>query len=241
MTHVHAPHGLAARVGLPSWAGVAVVSALALAGCNPERQLYLGGVPGVDLSFTVTRVVERGAYLDVTLEGAGSTLRGFVANEPRCRAIATPETEVDYRASGALGEIEGADGTACPLLGTASLADWRDRHPTTIVTPDSPLPRERASYRVVYEDEDVVFLRGWFPLGARLGWTGSSDTIAVVENDARCRPAIERETSTMQFRPAGEPVLSLLTSAGPCAIVGLVQPGAPAPRRAEPPVSRREP
>ena len=78
--------------------------------------------------------------------------------------------------------------------------------------------------RVVFEDEEVMLLRGRFLLASRIGWAGGRDSVAVVPNVSRCQLAAEGGVASMEFRPAGRNTLSLVSREGPCRIVGLIIP-----------------
>jgi hypothetical protein len=169
-------------------------------------------------------VKERFGYLDVLLQGDGTTLRAFVPGSDGCRRILTSESRVRFEASGAIGSLEGGDGAECELVGIGSLQDWRDRGPRSGDLRSSPIPRAPASYDLVYLDREVAFLRGRFPLGDRIGWSDLGDTIAVVPNDPICEPVFRRDTASMEYRPAGTPALALVSEGGLCQIVGLIQP-----------------
>jgi hypothetical protein len=200
-----------------------VLAGMALA-CNVERQLYLAGIPGVGTSFDVASVSDRHGYLDVVLVGPAGTLRTFAPSDAECRQVLAPEEAVEFTAAGAVGAFRSSDGAVCRAVGIGSLEDWRDRGPRPETLRSSPVPREPAFYDLVYRDEEVAFLRGSFPLGGMVGWSGFDDSIAVVPNAPACHDVLERESASMEYRPAGMPVLSLASDTGPCRIVGLIQP-----------------
>ncbi|RIL08054.1 MAG: hypothetical protein DCC71_00965 [Proteobacteria bacterium] len=202
------------------WACAALL--LASTACNVHRNLYLSGVPWVGVAFDVARADVRGRYLDVELHGQGTTLRAFLPASEECAAVATPETTVRFEAAGALGRLERAGAGSCTLAGIGSLEDWRGRGPRGVT--ESPVPRAQAEYDLVYRDADVALLRGRFPLVGELGWTGASDTIAVVPTDASCAAILERDVASMEYRPAGGNVLTLVSGDGLCRIEGLIRP-----------------
>jgi hypothetical protein len=200
-----------------------VVASIALA-CNVEPQLYLAGIPGVGTSFEVSSVSDRHGYLDVVLEGPAGSLRSFAPADAECRQVLAPEATVEFTAAGAVGAFRNSAGAVCRAVGIGSLEDWRDRRPRPEQLRSSPVPREAAFYDLLYRDEEVAFLRGSFPLGGTVGWSGLDDSIAVVPNGPACQDVLERESASMEYRPAGTPVLSLTYDTGPCRIVGLIQP-----------------
>jgi len=201
---------------------IVAAACAAVPSCS-TRNLFLAGVPGAHTPLHVQSLVVRGEVLDATLVGEGITLRTFAPRTPECRAVLAPEASVDYVARGAWGELEGS-GRACPAIGIGTLPLWRDKQPDPIGLDGTPVPREQASYRPVYSDESVIFLRGRFPLAGLLGWTGSDDTIAVVSHVPACQDVFTRRTASMQYYPNGEPVLGLVSGDTLCPIQGLVQP-----------------
>ncbi len=197
--------------------------ACALAGCNPQKTLWQLGLPTFRTPFTVGSLVERGGYLDATLAGSGFELRTFAPADDLCRVVLEPETQVEYVAVGPVGAFRRGD-EQCHAVGIGSLREWRNRRPATQSLRDTPVPRVQASYRVVHRDDEVIFLRGRFPLASNLGFAGGGDTIAVVPNVPLCQRPIESGVSSMQFYPSGRRVLVLVSDRGLCDIVGLIQP-----------------
>lgn len=192
----------------------------AVSACNLSRNVWQAGIPGVRTSFTVSKVVERGGYLDVTVTGEAARLRSFVPADAECAAVLVPEAAVDYLAIGPYGGFE-REGQRCQAIGIGTLHEWRDRRPET---PGSLIPRAQARYRVVYEDAELVFLRGRFPVTGRLGWVEGADTIAVVPRTPLCERPIRSGVASVEYYPRGKDVLALLSDAGRCPIEGLLQP-----------------
>jgi hypothetical protein len=89
------------------------------------------------------------------------------------------------------------------------------------------IPSAAASYRKVYEDDEVAFLRGNFPLAGRLGFRGLGDAIAVVPKIPICQDPIERTNATLEYFPGGRNVLTLGSKDGRCNVEGLIQPLGP--------------
>jgi len=86
------------------------------------------------------------------------------------------------------------------------------------------VPRAQATFRTLYEDEDVVLLRGRFPLASRIGWSRGDDSVVVVGNVERCRGPVEKGVASMEYRQAGRNTLTLVGVGGLCRIEGLIQP-----------------
>ena len=200
--------------------GVAALAA-SLA-CNPRRALYQAGLPGVKTPFSVAKVVQRGGYLDTTLQGRAGAVRVFAPADAVCATVLAPEASVAFESEGAGGRME-RDGWVCRGVGRGSLAEWRARRPRP-ESLETAIPREQAAYRVVYRDDDVVFLRGRFPLAGLIGWSEVGDTIAVVPDTEICREPVDAGVASLEYRPVGPNVLALVTSQGLCPIEALLQP-----------------
>lgn len=200
--------------------------------------VWLGcaGLPGFDRGYLVVRVVERAGRLDAVLEKGDERLRFFFPAEGACARIVRAEAWVEYTAYGPLGRIRAGD-DVCDPVGIASLRAWRDRRPRP-QTP-RPVPRARAEFAVIYEDADYVLARGRFPLAGLVGWYGGDDTIALVPRTDACALVLARGVASMEYRPSGPQVFTLLSDADSCPIEGFVLPES-RPRAAGPgPLRRR--
>ena len=200
-------------------ARIALVALLALLGCISERSQYQ---LGFDTSLVVTRVVPRGDFLEATLHGEAGTLRLFVPPSETCRRVLAPEAAVRFESEGT-GRVT-REGERCDAAGIGPVEELRRRRgdPTSLTT--TAIPRAQASYRVVYEDADVVFLRGRFPLAHLVGWSGGDDSIAVVAPAGECRELASRGVASLELRPRGEPTLALVGARGLCPIEALIRP-----------------
>ncbi|MCC6642914.1 MAG: hypothetical protein IT386_17270 [Deltaproteobacteria bacterium] len=197
------------------------VALVALTGCNAQKALWQAGIPGVKTPLMVTRTVPIAGYLEVDLAGSGLHLDTFTPATADCAEVMRVETTVDYVASGPYGNFQRGDAT-CEAVGLGSLREWRDRRPsqTNVVMQ----PRAQAAFAVWHRDPDQIFLRGRFPLGGLLGFTGLDDTIAVVPNTPECQQPIHDGVATMQYSQNGPNPLVLLSGSGECPIRALVQP-----------------
>jgi hypothetical protein len=199
---------------------LALVFLLAGASCQttqPERVLRL---PGAATPVRVTTVVERGLYLDATLLGENLDLQFFFPTTPTCRRVLFPGADVEYTKGAVLGHVRSADGT-CEPVGIASLRAWRDRRPRARVR---GVPRSQAVFKLVYRDEDVALVRGRFPLTGHIGWSGGSDTIAVIPIQPACSKILERGLGSMEFRSKGREPYVLIGPEEDCPILGFVRP-----------------
>ena len=200
---------------------MACLPVLGTVGCNVQKNLWASGLPGLSTSLVVSEVQPAAGYLEAQLQGQGWHLDTFTPADEACTALLRPGAEVAYVANGPYGTL-GTGEELCQAIGLGSLREWRDRRPnqTTVVM----IPRAQADYKVVYNDEKQVFLRGRFPLGSLLGFTGLDDTIAVVPNTSLCQEPIRDGVASMQYYQTGPHPLVLLSGDGQCPILALVQP-----------------
>ncbi len=76
----------------------------------------------------------------------------------------------------------------------------------------------------MYEDAELSFLRGRFPLVGLVGWSGGEDTIAVVSHAPECREVAARGVASLEVRPRGDTTLALVAEPRPCCIEALIRP-----------------
>jgi hypothetical protein len=204
-------------------------AALVLAACSSSAKLQAGLGTTDELHVASRRA--RGGYLDTLLVGEEGklALRVFAPDTPTCRYVLEPEQTARYRSRGAAGQLLRGDQT-CDAVGIGDPFVSRYRQPRGQAAGASPVPRAQASFEKVYEDEDVIFLRGRFPLASLVGWAGGVDTIAVVQNREVCRAPAERGVASMEYRPRGGTTLALVGQGGLCRIDGLLIPPAESAR-----------
>jgi hypothetical protein len=177
----------------------------------------------------VASVIQRSDWYDATLEGHGLVLRTFVPADEVCGRVLEQGAVVDYIERGIAGRFE-RDGEACDAVGFGSPLINRARRGRATSLRTTPIPRKQATFKVIFKDEEVILARGRFPLASTLGWTGSSDTVAVFPNTALCRVPLEKGVASMEYRAAGRQTLTLVSSDGLCPFLGLIQPGGQAPK-----------
>jgi hypothetical protein len=190
-------------------------------GCNVQRNLWQAGLPGLKTPLVVMRSAPVAGYLEVDLAGSGLHLDSFTPATQDCVEVLRPEAAVDYVANGPYGTFQRGEQT-CDAIGLGSLREWRDRRPSQ--TNAVMVPRAQANYRVWYQDAKQVWLRGSFPLGGLLGFSGLDDSIAVVPNIPECQAPIRGTVASMQYYQNGENPLALLSGDGQCPILALIQP-----------------
>lgn len=171
-------------------------------------------------SWEVTASSQRGPYLDAVIQGPGETLRFYFPNDETCRETLAPETRVEYRRLGRLGTVRRAD-ESCEAIGVASLRAWLSRRPRPRV---KQKPRAQATFRLSYEDSEVLLARGDFPLAGLIDWTGASDTMAVLPRSEVCLAAAERGVASMEFSNLAPEPFWLVIADDRCPIRGFVQP-----------------
>jgi hypothetical protein len=196
--------------------------AAAFAFCaTPEKTAFQLGLFGSQLDMTVVRVAPHGPYLEVWLQAPGLDLVSWAPADALCREVLAEESRIAYRSGGTGGSFERA-GQRCEASGIGSLEEWRERRPQPR-TP-SPVPSAPASYRVIYQDDELAFARGRFPLASLLGWTGSHDTVAAIPNTPICQRPLRSSAGTLQYFRGGREVLTLTSEEGLCPITGLLVP-----------------
>jgi hypothetical protein len=177
-------------------------------------------LPGAKSSWTVESAVVRGAYLDVSFATGGSTRRFFTAATDPCKSLLKAEAIVDYVNLGPLGQFQSGDVTCIPA-GIGSLGAWRDERPRPQV---GPLPQKQANFRLEFQDQDVVMLRGMFPLLGLIAWPGLGDTVVVLPQTPPCQALVPGGVATIEYRVAGPDPFVLLDNEKRCALAGLIQP-----------------
>jgi hypothetical protein len=209
---------------------VVAVVLIALGCATPEERKEVADaavvqtrLPGTKTDARLELLAARDGYLDVAVETGGKDFRFFLPDTEECRAVANagPGEQVRYVNLGTYARLELGE-QRCDVVGILSLATWRDRRPR--IARDTPVPRVQATYHQVYADEDVAFLRGWFPLTGDIGLIGSRDTIAVVPRSEPCEGVGERSVSSLEFKPVGSEPYTLINGDRRCPILGFAQP-----------------
>lgn len=205
----------------------AAVAALAGAACGGAAEKVvrpatepLRSLPGMRQSAQVTSLQERGRLLDARLESEDFNLRFLFEDNDDCRELLRVGAEVQYAFVGPFGKVRGEDVT-CEPIGVLSLAQWRDRKPRPSVP---PLPRAQANFRQIYVDEELVFVRGRFPLASLVDFQGTEDLIAAVPRIPACEDPLEGGVASMEYMASGPDAFRLVSPEGTCPIEGLAIP-----------------
>ncbi len=203
---------------------LAVLLVAALSGCesvatgveNATRSLN----PLAQYRVGVVEATPRGMYYVARLRGDGLDLSFFVPTTPECRDLMETSLPLTYRRVGVFGELSDGE-KRCDMAGTASLAAWRDR----LGRVEGPaFPRGTARFSEIYRDEDVVLLRGRFPLLGRIRMPGGVDAVAMVPMDPQCMRPIERGEATLEFNDSARWAYRLVSNMGPCVVEGFAMP-----------------
>ena len=191
-----------------------------LLACSPEQVRWQLGLPSSRTGFVVLTVVPRGGYLDAVLKGPNFDLRTFLPDTEDCRQVMMPEAEVQYLEGHPGGSFQRGDVT-CDSAGIGSLEEWRNRR-ARVSGP--PQPRAQATFRRTISDNDVIFVRGRFPLTPLVGWSSFGDTVAVLPNTPSCQRRADAGVGSLEFRQSGPDPLILVGADEPCPLIGLLRP-----------------
>ena len=208
--------------GMP-WRGLALPLLLLVAACT-RPPAPAGGEPPRPSQRVVriSGVAEVGPYLDATLTGRDSTLRFFFPRSADCAALLQEGGEALYRLIGSFGRLGNQAGARCEPVGVGSLPAWRDDMPRR--RSQYLIPRVQAAYRPLFAGEELLLVRGRFPLALEIRWPEPMDSVAVLPALPACRAAYARPTATMEFYASGPEVFQLEVDEGRCPIVGLAVP-----------------
>jgi hypothetical protein len=170
----------------------------------------------------IAEVRQVGPYLDATLDGARAPLRFFFPRSADCNALLVEGGEALYRVVGPFGRLGDQAGARCEPVGVGSLPAWRDDLPRR--RSQYLIPRAQAAYRPLFASDDLLLVRGRFPLTLEIRWPEPMDAVAVMPALPACRAAYAHPTATMEFHASGPEVFWLEVAEGRCPIVGLAVP-----------------
>lgn len=201
-----------------------VMLALCVAGCasfsSGARQVGRDLNPFSGQEVRVVETAGLGDYLLASLQGEGFDLRFFAPMNEDCALLMEPGVKIHYRQYGVFGEVSKGD-VRCELSGTASLAAWRDRLGRV---PGNAFPRGTARFEEIYRNEDVVLVRGRFPLLSRIRVPAGIDVVAMLPADANCMGLVERGEASLEFRDSGRTPYRLVARPMPCEVLGFAMP-----------------
>jgi hypothetical protein len=213
---------------VPRW--LAVVAGLLVAGglaaaCGQIRVVERAQIPFTATTMSVGSVIERGTWLEVKLLSPERNRLFYFLADHVCRAVLEEGAQVDHHYTGGYGYVE-QEGIECDVAGIAHLRQYRGSRARRGTAASRARPRARANYRRFWSDEEVVMLRGDFPLASWLAWPRADDTIAVFKREERCMRTFERGSAFIEFNPNGPWPLTLVQPGGGCPLVGLIRPHA---------------
>jgi hypothetical protein len=198
-----------------------LAAALLAAGCSTPLARTMPGLPFMSAPSHVGIVEAHGPYLDARIAN-GKELRLLFPATEVCQKVIVPEAAVDYTQSGRAGVVENEQGR-CEAVGIIDLAQWRDRRPRSgALGVSAGIPRDLCTFRTMYEDEDMILLRGRFLIAAEIGWVGD-DTVAMLPNSAACRPHAQRGEAAVQFHVSSKTAFRMVGE-GDCPILGFALP-----------------
>jgi hypothetical protein len=183
---------------------------------------FQSGLPGMRVPMTVDRVVERGPYLEAHLLLEKKPIQAYTAPSPECREVFLAGEGVTFIDNGPRGVYRRGE-TDCQSLGFGNLVVWRDRSQRS-TRANTPIPRALASFQIIFEDSEVYYLHGSFPLAGRLRFSNPADVVAIVPKDDQCTAAVKDGASSMEYREKGKVAYSLSGKSGPCIIQGFASP-----------------
>ena len=170
----------------------------------------------------VSEVATIGPYLDATLASPRFALRFFFPRSADCLAMIRPGAELRYLRVGSLGSVVNGEKRRCEPIGVASLREWRDREPRQRSSPIAP--RVQVEFHTLFEGEELVLVRGRFPLALEIRWPAAMDTVAVLPAGPGCDEARRAGKATMEYRATGPDPFLLLGEEGSCPILGFAGP-----------------
>ncbi len=176
--------------------------------------------PLAEYKVGVVQATPRGMYYVARLRGDGLDLRFFVPATDDCRDLMETSLPLSYRRSGLFGELSDGE-KRCDMAGVASLAAWRDRLGRV---EGKAFPRGFARFEEVFRDEEVVLLRGRFPLLNRIRMPSGVDAIAMVPTNAECMGPVSEGQASIEFSDSSRWAYRLVSGMGPCEIEGFALP-----------------
>jgi hypothetical protein len=207
-----------------AWLAGGLLAAAALLGCATAK--HAGSEAARELNpfssteARVNAISQLGPYLLVELRGPGADLELFTPASEACARVLKPEAAVSYAKYGIFGRFTRGD-ESCTPVGVASLEAWRDR---TYRPRGRVVPRAQVQFTPLFESKQLVLLRGRFPLAGRIGIPAGYDLVAMVANDAVCRPVIDRGVASMEYRDAGNLPYALVGDRALCPVLGFANP-----------------
>ncbi len=191
---------------------LATVMSLAITSCAWFRE------PPI---WVVTQVSHHGAYLQAAINTERGGLTFVFEPTDVCHQVLQMNGEVAYVRGGPLGWIE-RGGARCAPIGVGQFASWvrRFNRPRNLPI----LPRSEATFRKIGEDNEVILVRGTFPLAGLVGVPGGRDSVAFLPNSEICETYVEQGAGPMLYRRTSAEVIWLGGASTRCPILALARP-----------------
>jgi len=170
----------------------------------------------------ISQVASLGPYLDATLSNEAFSRRFFFPESSDCRALVQDGAEARYVRVGSLGRLVDEEKRRCEPMGVGSLPEWRDSLPRR--RSQYLVPRVQAVFHTLFTGEDLVLVRGRFPLALEIRWPAAMDSVAVIPVSPDCDALRARGKATMEFHAAGPEPFLLVADGGRCPILGFAAP-----------------
>lgn len=199
---------------------VLLCAVLAATGCS--TLLWEMGLPGSRAEFEVDRLAVRGPFLDVRVSADGIRRRYFTRDTPDCRSVLRTESPVSFARTDGIGPFE-RGGLTCRVVGIGDLEQLRASRSRGTGYGGSPIRRGNERIEIVHEDEQYLYARGGFSIGAMFGWgPGTDQVVALLPRVEACRPLAKGGFVSVLFRQVGSPALSIPVGDGVCPIEALI-------------------
>jgi hypothetical protein len=209
-------------MGRPETLLAALAGLLALACATAPPAGELERPPQARSLVRISEVATVGPYLNATLSGQRFSLRFFFPQSEHCLALIRSGAEQRYLRIGSLGSVVDQEKRRCEPIGVASLREWRDYLPRR--RPAHLTPRVQVEFHTLFEGEELVLVRGRFPLALEIRWAAAMDTVAMLPADPSCDEARQRGTATMEYHADGPEPFLLVGDEGSCPILGFAAP-----------------
>jgi hypothetical protein len=183
---------------------------------EPER------APQARTLVRISEVATVGPYLDATLSGQRFSLRFLFPRSEDCLALIRSGAELPYLRIGTLGSVVDEEKRRCEPIGIASLGEWRDYLPRE--RPPDRTPRVQVEFHTIFEGEDLVLVRGRFPLALEIRWAAAMDTVAMLPAGPACDEALQLGKATMEYHAKGPEPFLIVGEEGGCPILGFAGP-----------------
>jgi hypothetical protein len=170
----------------------------------------------------LSKVASIGPYLDARLSNQRFSLRFLFPQSGDCALLIRSGAELRYLRIGSLGSVVDEERRRCEPIGVASLGEWRDHLPRQ--RPPHRPPRVQVAFRTIFEGEDLVLVRGRFPLALEIRWAAAMDTVAMLPAGPACDEARQGGEATMEYHATEPEPFLLLGEEGSCPILGFAAP-----------------